>query len=460
MDYKWLPSLRQDEANEIVLLPEDNDLLYGGAKGGGKSYWLCHIALMLCLWIIDKCNIIERPKFPYPVGFLGRKIAKDFKTTTLVTWKKFIPYQFYEIKGDPAVIVIDGKVQIDTGGLDSSEAVNKFNSAEYMFYGIDQAEETSIDDVSVLRGSLRGQINGEHIPYKGLFTANPANCWLKNEFILSKLDKHYYVPALPDDNPHLPEGYTDTLIKAFKHRPELLAAYLRGSWDVFDDAKQVIRGADLEAAEKIRFAHTRQIKFIAVDPARFGDDETVMFLFDNDRIIGQKIFGKIPSDRLNNELHAWAVKENVDAVVIEENGLGGPICDWASNLAAGQYEVITVDVNSEPENETRFTNRRAEMWWTVSEQFANGDLSLHAECMGPEDYQRMKSQLCAPHYDFHGRKIKLEKKKETKKRLGSSPDRGDCAVIGWSSMNQITPKKEITERRERKRRKKRSAMAA
>ena len=462
MDYTWLPSLRQDEALEIVMRLEDNDILYGGAKGGGKSYWLCHTALMLCLWIIEHCEIKDVPAYPYPVGFLGRKIAKDFKSTTLATWKKFIPAKCYSIKGDPAVIVIQDRVQIDTGGLDSTDAVNKFNSAEYMFYGIDQAEETGIDDISVLRGSLRGQINGKHIPYKGLLTANPGQCWIKNDFITAKLDRHYYIPALPDDNPYLPDGYTDTLTKAFKHRPELLAAYLKGSWDVFTDANQVIRGGDLESAEALHHTQSHIRRFIACDPARFGNDETVMFLFENDVIIGQKIFGKISSDRLNNELHSWAVKEDVDAVVIEENGLGGPICDWANSLSGNSYDVIACNVSAKARNESRFINRRAEMWWLVSEGFSSGDFQLHNKCMSGEDYQRLKSQLCAPRYEFSGAKIKLEAKEKTKDRIGSSPDRGDCAVIGWSHLSDIVPKAEKQARRVRKRRRtyRRSAMSA
>ncbi|MHC4677039.1 MAG: hypothetical protein ACYTBZ_31550 [Planctomycetota bacterium] len=78
-----------------------------------------------------------------------------------------------------------GCVCIDFGGLDKQENINKFNSAEYGFIAIDQAEETSRDDVSVAQGSLRLKIKGVPLSYKELYTANPRQCWLREEFILA-----------------------------------------------------------------------------------------------------------------------------------------------------------------------------------------------------------------------------------------------------------------------------------
>ena len=117
---------------------------------------------------------------------MGRKTAKDFRTTTLESWYKAIPSNLYRIKGKPAEIIIENRVKIWTGGLDSREAINQFNSAELAFYFLDQAEETNKDDISVLRAAVfwRLIINGFTIPGKGLLTANPAPCWLKDEFIL------------------------------------------------------------------------------------------------------------------------------------------------------------------------------------------------------------------------------------------------------------------------------------
>lgn len=160
------------------------ELMFGGAKYGGKSWFGCLFVYLEAIRLI-KLFDIKRSDNPIPVGFMGRKVSRDFTTTTLETWFKAIPAELYEIKGNPPVIIIENRVKIWTGGLDRSEDINKFNSAELCFYFLDQAEETVEDDISLLRSAVfwRTTINGIKIPGKGLLTANPAQCWLKGEFI-------------------------------------------------------------------------------------------------------------------------------------------------------------------------------------------------------------------------------------------------------------------------------------
>lgn len=178
-------SAKQSEAYEYL---SENDraleLLYGGAKYGGKSWFGCSFCYLEAIRIIKLCKI-GACDFPIPIGFMGRKVGKDFYDTTFETWKKAIPGDLYEIKGQPPDVIIENKVKFFTGGLDRRETINKFNSAELAVYFLDQAEETEQQDVAMLRAATfwRLTINGVKLPGKGLLTANPAQCWLKQEFI-------------------------------------------------------------------------------------------------------------------------------------------------------------------------------------------------------------------------------------------------------------------------------------
>ena len=177
-------SIKQSEAyeywmqNDIAL-----ELLYGGAKYGGKSFGGCLLVFLECIRLV-RSYVKKRPQHPIPVGFMGRKVGKDFYDTTYESWKKAIPADCYKIKGTPPEIIIENRVKVNTGGLDRQETINKFNSAELAFYFLDQAEETVKDDLSLLRAATfwRLSLGGVKIPGKGLLTANPAQCWLKDEF--------------------------------------------------------------------------------------------------------------------------------------------------------------------------------------------------------------------------------------------------------------------------------------
>ena len=450
---------RQTQAMDLLAMPNVDELLYGGAKGGGKSVLGCVWSYAEAKRIIKKFNL-KPTKYPIPLGFLGRKQSVDFNDTTLETWKKMIPASNYIIRSQDKEIVIENTVKLCYGGFDRSETVNKFNSAEFGFYFVDQAEELTLDDMSLLRGSLRLKINGRDLDYKGLLSANPRQCWLKDDFILQKHPGRRFVQALPADNPHLAAGYVNRLTDAFKHRPELLEAYLYGSWDSVEGADQLISEKNIRAAMLLRF-YPPVITFISCDPARMGDDETVIYVWNNTTPIAQKIYGKLTSDRLQNLLHVLALEHKATHVVIEEDGLGGPIVDHQRKISAGKYQVIGITSGSGADDSDKYYNKRAEVYCDVSERFARGEISLDIDWMPDGDRQALISQLCTPTYDFRGSKILIEAKASIKKKINRSPDRADAFVLGEYIYPQLRRQsKDNPNATSRKPKKKRSTWAA
>ncbi|MHC5185012.1 MAG: hypothetical protein ACYSPI_12175 [Planctomycetota bacterium] len=81
---------RQTMAFDALARVDVKEVLYGGAKGGGKSVFGCYWCFKQASDIIKQCNIEPRTH-PIPVGFMGRKRGVDFTNTTLETWKRFIP---------------------------------------------------------------------------------------------------------------------------------------------------------------------------------------------------------------------------------------------------------------------------------------------------------------------------------------------------------------------------------
>jgi hypothetical protein len=427
---------RQTEAYYALNKPDVTDVLYGGAKGGGKSHFLC---LWAYLWSISIANAFKLVPSEHPlhVGWIGRKQATDFTGTTLQTWQRIIPSDKYEIKSGtekhPKHILIENRIAIDFGGLDKQESINKFNSAEYGFVAIDQAEETTRDDVSVLRASRQLTIDGRSLKYKGLYTANPANCWLKDEFLLSPASNRVFVRALPKDNPHLPESYIAMLKDSFGYRPELLSAYLDGNWDAMDDSDQVIKAGWIELASSLNFIQhlSEKRRLLTCDVARFGDDETVIYDMEETDIREERIYGQRDTMYTANLLCSMSMARGDCSIAVDEGGVGGGVVDRLREL---DRHVISIQSSEKAMNSEKYYNRRAEVWDYAARQFSEGAVELHTK--DPV----LKGQLITPKYKFKGARILIEPKEEIKKRLNRSPDRGDAYVNGLWAIQFVEPK--------------------
>ena len=491
-------------ANTVI-----NRVLYGGAKGGGKSFFMV-VWLFTQLWAMAAAGKLERSDTPPHVGWFGRKNAVDFTGTTLETWKQVIPSEYYEIKGasdkHPRHILIDGRIALDYGGLDKSENIQKFNSAEYVIIGIDQAEEVSKNDVAVLRASLRmvfkdskgkvvlprdkaGEVlmnprdldgnilpESDRVPYKNwpfkeLYTANPRQCWLKDDFIIDRKDNAEFVSALPSDNPHLPDSYIKTLKDAFEHRPELLAAYLEGDWSAIEGVDQVIKQSWIDEMSTRTCYAPRIKRYIVCDYARFGDDECVIYLMQNVEILGKKILGKCSTPDLVNRLCILSTQNGNCPIVVEVIGadMGGAVADYCR---ANGHEVIEYQPGSgstyrDKDGKAIYENVRAEAWSKAAKILQTGVLDEESNTLAVCNnmYKDLISQLTVPAYDFSktGDKILIESKKKIKERLNRSPDHADTYVMAlwaWDLVAYMDEPEDIGYREKKPRSKRKSPMAA
>ncbi len=394
--------------------------------GGGKSFIGCLLLFNYAIQIIKKYNL-QPTKYPILLGFMGRNRGVDFNDTTLETWKRIIPQDQYEIRVQDKEIVIQGRVKYSFGGLDTTEAVSKFSSAEFAVIFVDQAEETNLDNIAVLRSRFRLQINNEPLPYKELYTANPANCWLKDEFVLGNDPKKRYIPALPRENPNLPETYIASLREAFKHRPELLLANLEGSWDSLEGADIVIKDIWIrDAAHVVKTYIGRPKRVFGVDVARFGDDTTVCYCLDGTDITDEMIFGQKDTMYTAGKIHIWAKEKKPDLIGVDVIGLGAGVADRLREMGDNVLEVNTAEKAIDSE---KYYNLRAEMWWNAGRRFAEKDIKLTWK---DTDLHR---ELSACSYLIRNGKILIEAKEKVKERLGRSPDKADAYIIGLKALD-------------------------
>ena len=407
-------SERQQDAMDA----EEQFILYGGAKGGGKSWWLC-------LWVLKECLKYKNNKI-----FFCRRRSVDFTNTTLETWKKVIPANLYKINEQKKkIFIIPSKSVVDYGGLDDPLLIQSLNSAEYGAIAVDQAEEIEKDSFAMLRGTLRHKLpNGKEPSYLVRLTANPAQCWLKDEFILNPKKNFRFIPALPSDNPYLPEGYVDNLAEAFSHRPALLQAYLHGNWDDLSGHDICIQTSWIEKAKGIVPRDSVLKRIIVNDPARYGDDENVVMVmeetpncaYETERIVLEH---KSLMDTAGR-LAALRKRTGATLIGVDSIGIGAGIVDALHDLGE---PVFPINSSNKPTRETlakRYLNIRSQMWMEAGEKFSMGKVAI----TNPDPV--MTGQLATVKFEFKNGKMQVQSKDEIKKTLGRSPDKGDCFVMG------------------------------
>lgn len=180
--------------------------------------------------------------------------------------------------------------------------------------------------------------------------------------------------------------------------------------DVEMASKRVIPNADYQFAPKI----------IGVDPARFGDDRSVIFMRQGLQTYAPIILRGIDNMQLAARVAAEIIQHSPDAVFIDA-GAGAGVIDRLRQLGHDVVEVAFAGKASH----NRFINKRAEMWFDLRDWLQSGG-SI------PNDHI-IKQDLSAPIY-FHNSsgKIQLESKDDIKKRGLPSPDIADALALTFA----------------------------
>jgi len=203
---------------------------------------------------------------------------------------------------------------------------------------------------------------------------------------------------------------------------------------------QLISLSDVESASR-RIYTDKDVgdapRILGVDPARFGDDRTVIF-----KRQGIQAFTPITLRNLDNMAVAARVAAVIDEwdpdAVFIDAGAGAGVIDRLRQL---EYDPIEVPFGGRAIQESQFVNRRSEMWWTMREWIIGAG--------GIPNDPALKQELSTPiyWYDAAGRKV-LEPKDEIKKRLqgGASPDLADALALTFAFPVRGRMPREIRER--------------
>jgi len=220
---------KQLEANEAV--KKYKYVLYGGAMGGGKSYWLRWelVRLLLYFWNKTKLKNITVGLFceDYP-ALKDRHLSK-------------VKFEFPDWLGTYYAQDHNFIIRSDWGGgilaFRNLDDVSKYQSAEFAAQGVDELTKNPKDVFDFLRTRLRWPGIEDTKFIAGTNPGGIGHAWVKDMWLDHKFDenekeqdKFYFIQAKATDNPHITQSYYQSL----ESLPEgLRKAFLEGDWDLF-----------------------------------------------------------------------------------------------------------------------------------------------------------------------------------------------------------------------------------
>jgi hypothetical protein len=261
-----------------------------------------------------------------------------------------------------------------------------------------------------------------------------------------------FIPSAVDDNPYLANTAYKATLQAL---PEpLRSQMLKGDWRAGgeDHPWQIIPSAWVRAAQE-RWRNCGRpggaMDAIGVDVAQGGQDETVLTMRHGEWV-GEQIVAPGRQTRDGPAvvaLIAMHVRDSAQINIDCTGGWGGSAYDILSQQGAPVLRLV-MSARSEQRDlsgSLGFANKRAELYWRAREWFdpENG----HEPAIPPDP--RLRGDLCTPRWMVkrgqagEGGVIQVEDKKEIIARLGHSPDRGDSLIY---ALDDTRPRQWLRER--------------
>lgn len=197
------------------------------------------------------------------------------------------------------------------------------------------------------------------------------------------------------------------------------------------------------AVDTVRVARKRELdrnlwismpKRMSIDPARYGDDSSVITVRQGQKTIGQWKYSGLDGPDLASRAvtEVWHNHRDVTGCAVDAIGIGASCCDALKRVAG--FPLIEVNVAAPAGADNEYTNLRAELW---------GRMRKWLEVAEIPDDDELQDQLCSLKYGFDGKsRIQLQSKKDLKSEGYPSPDLADS--LSLSFFEDVIIRKQMT----------------
>lgn len=235
----------------LFLADPHEEVLFGGAAGGGKSYALLAAALMYAHVPGYSAVLIRKsiPDLSQPGGLIP--MSHQWLQGTDAHWgavtKKW---------------TFPSGATLSFGHLEREEDQYKYQGGEYDFVGFDELTQIPKVPYEYLFSRMRQSLDlvQAGVPLRMRASANPGGKhheWVKERFITQSNPDRYFIPSTFRENPHIDqEAYAKTLSKL---NPVTRAQLEQGNWDIAAEGNMfnpvdipIVKGKHPDGARRCR----------------------------------------------------------------------------------------------------------------------------------------------------------------------------------------------------------------
>jgi hypothetical protein len=444
-----------------------NELLYGGAGGGGKS----ELGLGLA-FTAHKKSLILRRQYVDLGGMTDRAIeingsrdgfsgaipmrlrTKDDRMIIFGAHKDLGDEQSWQGQPfdlkvfDEACQHLEVQIQFHLGWLRSASPGQRCRALLASNPPIDASGDWMIKryrpwldlthDKPAKGGELRWFITNPDGEDQEVDGPTPLEFTYKGEKKTYVHKSRTFIPAALKDNPFLiASGYQATLDAL----PEPLRSAVRdGNFMAsrMDPERQVIPSQwviEAQARWTKDGKRGKRMTALGYDPAGGGADPSALarrYGHWYDELVLTK--GAETADGSLTVAHIFTYRRDGAEIVIDTGG--GYAGQTILRLRDNDTDYTAFNGNSEgpgrdKSGQLRFANLRAKAWWKFREALDPDQDGGSPVCLPPD--QQLRAELTAPTYTAQRMGIQIESKDDIRRRIGRSTNRADAVVMAWDA---------------------------
>lgn len=414
------------QENAVYYLKDDvtEELLYGGAAGGGKS-------ALGCLWLIECCQT-----YPGSRWLMGRSKLKTLKETTLKTFFEqisvlgiFSDFHYNDNKGVITYKPNGSEILLkDLFLYPSDPNFDSLGSLEITGAFIDECNQIVYKAWQVVKSRIRYKLTEFGIIPKMLGSCNPAKNWVYASFYKPFKDKSLevfrkFIQALPTDNAHLHPTYLQSLLRLDKNSKERL---YYGNWEYDDDPSALMYFNKIQDLFTNSFVQAGE-KYITADIARFGSDATVIGVWNGlilEHIVSiEKNKVTEAADKIKQLAQTYQVP--LSNIICDDDGVGGGVVDiLGCEGFVNNSSPLPNKETKEPEN---YNHLKSQCYFKLAEMVNKNEIWIRNDLYRDVIIQELE-QVKQHNMDKDGKKQVVPKDK-VKELLGRSPDYSDMLMM-------------------------------